>query len=223
MPLTQKQRDALNYEIATDLFNEKKANEAIDFLKQIPIDCHVANFLGCCLWDLCNYSEAEESFLKAIEINPQMQDAWRNLAMLYKDIFQPFESIKAYEQYLKFSPGDTVALFEYASVFLELNEEDKAYEILKKAHQIDPRDVYVIINLSLIILHKKKRPRVALRLLKKAAIINPVDADVLFHLADVAWDLGEELTSLNARDMLQSIDPALCAELDERTGRQRWI
>lgn len=63
----------------------------------------------------------------------------------------------------------------------------------------------------------------ALRFLKKTASIKPADPELLFLLANVAWEAGEEITSFEAREMLQLIDPEMCAELDERTGRQSWL
>lgn len=83
--------------------------------------------------------------------------------------------------YLKKEPDDTAALFYYAVVLLELDLEDDAYGILKRTHAINPADVYVITNLALIILYKKKRPKVALRLLKKAASIH--NKGILLHLS----------------------------------------
>ena len=99
------------------------------------------------------------------------------------------------------------ALFYYAVVLLDLNLEDDAYEVLKKTYAVNPSDVYVIINIALIVLHKKKRPKAALRLLKKAASISPADSEALFRLAGIAWELGEEPTYFNAREMLHLTDP----------------
>jgi len=210
------------YEKAVLLYEQKKFEDAIQLLKKELPCWGKADLLGSCYAELMDFSQAEESYLEAIKLDPDQTGTLYNIAMLYYDFFQPYEAKKYYELYIRKEPNDIVGLFNYAVVLLDLDLQDEAYEVLKKAHAIDPRDVYVIINLAFVILHKKIRPRVALRLLKKAAEINPVDPNVLFSLAKVAWDVGEELTCFTTREMLQLIDPELCAELDERTGRQSW-
>ena len=44
---------------------------------------------------------------------------------------------------------------------------------------------------------------------------------MLFRLAGIAWELGEELTYFDAKDTLQLIDREMCAKLDEEIGMQR--
>jgi tetratricopeptide (TPR) repeat protein len=201
------------------LLNQGKLEEAILLLEKAAPCWEKANLLGCYHAEIMNFSKAEKEFLEALCHDPDNIDTLCNLAKLYNDFFQPYEAKKYMEMYLQKEPNDPIGLFYYAVVLLDLDLEDDAYEILKRVLVINPTDVYVITNLALIILNKNKRPKVALRLLKKAASINPADSEVLFRLAGVAWELGEELTFFNAREMLQLIDPGLCAELDERTGR----
>jgi len=210
------------YDLALDFYEEEDFDLAIKTLENLPVTIDTANLLGCCHEELMNSVEAEKAYRRAIEIDPTDPAPWHNLAMLYDQFFQPFEAKQAYEKLFKLKSDDVVALFEYACVLLQLNMEDEAYDILKKAHQLDPYDECVIINLAVILCHKKQRPRIALRMLKSALAISPMDAELLYHVAITAWDMGEELTCLKARDILCLIDPETCAELDERTGRQSW-
>jgi tetratricopeptide (TPR) repeat protein len=222
MQLNAEQILQSTYELALTFYEEEEFDSAIKTLEKLPTTVDTANLLGCCHAELMNPVEAEKAYLQAIENNSKDPTPWHNLAMLYDQFFQPFEAKQAYEKLFKLKSDDVVALFEYACVLLQLNMEDEAYDVLKKAHQLDPYDECVIINLAVILCHKKQRPRIALRMLKSALAISPMDAELLYHVAITAWDMGEELTCLQARDILCPIDPEKCAELDERTGRQNW-
>jgi len=210
------------YEQALKHYEEKEFEAAIRILNELFTTVDTANLLGCCYEELMNLGEAERSYIEATQLDPTEPAPWHNLAMLYNHLFQPFESKKAYEQLFKLNPDDVVALFEYAYVLLQLNMEDEAYEALKTAYRLDPMDECVVINLAILLCHNKHRPKIALRMLKKALVCSPMDAELLYHLAITAWDMGEELTCLQARDTLYQIDQEKCAELDERTGRQSW-
>ena len=200
-----------------------KLEEAIVLLKKAGPCWEKANLLGCYHAELMEFYTAEKEFLEALRHDPCNSETLCNLAKLYNDFFQPYEAKKYLELYLQKEPNDAAALFYYAIVLLDLNLEGDAYEVLKKTYVINPSDVYVIINIALIVLHKKKRPKAALRMLKKAASISPADSEALFRLAGIAWELGEESTYFNAREMLQLIDPEMCAELDDQTERQTWL
>jgi len=205
------------------LLDQGKLEEAIVLLKKAGPCWEKANLLGCYHAELMEFYTAEKEFLEALRHDPCNSETLCNLAKLYNDFFQPYEAKKYLELYLQKEPNDAAALFYYAIVLLDLNLEGDAYEVLKKTYVINPSDVYVIINIALIVLHKKKRPKAALRMLKKAASISPADSEALFRLAGIAWELGEESTYFNAREMLQLIDPEMCAELDDQTERQTWL
>jgi tetratricopeptide (TPR) repeat protein len=208
---------------AYSLLNKGRLEDAIQFLEEKAPCWEQANLLGCCYAMRMNFSKAEDAFFEALHQDLENSETMYNLAFLYNEFFQPNKAKKYLEMYFRHKQYDAADLYFYALVLLELNLHNEAYEVLKKSYKMNSTDVFVISNLAIIILDKKMRPRVALRLLKKAAEIKPVDPDVLFTLAKVAWDVGEELTCFNAREMLHLIDPEMCAELDERTGRQSWI
>jgi|GEM_PF-2697504 Tetratricopeptide repeat. len=204
------------------LLDQGKLEEAILLLEKIASCWEKASLLGCYYGQLGNFSKAEDAFLEALRHDPDNSETMYNLAVLYNDFFQPCEAKKYMELYLQKEPDDCTSLFIYATMLLDLDLIDEAYEGFKKVCKIDSTNAYAIAGLAGI-LHEKNRPKVALRLLKKAASIKPADPELLFLLAHVAWEVGEEISSFNAREMLQLIDPKMCAELDERTGRQSWL
>lgn len=74
-------------EKAMSLFREKKYQEAIDafssVLETVPDNAEVYNNMGVAYSCLGNFEQAENYYVKAIDLNPEMAQAYINLSDLY--------------------------------------------------------------------------------------------------------------------------------------------
>ena len=123
--------------------------------------------------------------------NPKNAAVLMTSEMLYEQR-KDFEKARgAYEKLLETNPDFTPALnnlaYLYASKFGEL---DKAYELARKARQLQPTDASVADTLGWIAYKKRDYPR-ALSLLQESAGKLSDNAEVQFHLGMANYMMGK--------------------------------
>ena len=122
--------------------------------------------------------------------NPKNAPALMTAAMLYEKRKDFIKARDAYEKLLAVSPDFTSGLnnlaYLYASEFKEL---DKANELAKKAHQLQPDDASVADTLGWILYKKRDYPR-ALSLLQESAGKLADNAEVQYHLGMANYMMG---------------------------------
>ena len=122
--------------------------------------------------------------------NPKNSPALMTTAMLYEKRKDYAKARDAYEKLLAEDPNFVPALnnlaYLYASQFKEL---DKANELAKKAHQLQPDDAAVSDTLGWIVYKKRDYPR-ALSLLQESASKLSESAEVQYHLGMANYMMG---------------------------------
>lgn len=123
-------------------------------LKQVPREPGFYNFLGVVEARQANFTAAESSFKKAVELQPQFTSAWLNLGLPYqqasfRDPGNVRKALDACLALLKFQPDNVhIRMQKYADARAEL----------ERAHEIGPANFRVNANL-LILYQRTKDPR----------------------------------------------------------------
>ncbi|CAG9466479.1 unnamed protein product [Pedinophyceae sp. YPF-701] len=112
------------------------------FIKQVAQapDSHLAHF------ELANFyqtvgalDEAEESYRRAIALNPNHVDSLNNLATLLQEARgRPQEAVELYERAVAAAPEDVDVLFQYALCKLALGDSGGYRELVEKIVGIQP-------------------------------------------------------------------------------------
>lgn len=87
---------------------------------------------------LGNLEEAEISYRRAIELDPQDEDLYYDLSKMYADNNQPSKAIEAIEEGISNNPDSAVLPIYLASTYMDMGDYRQAEIFLKMAERIDP-------------------------------------------------------------------------------------
>ena len=82
------------------------------------------------------YEHAVKDFKDAIQMKPDMKEAYNNLGFCYRKLDKLEESLKAYKNALKLDPDFAQALEYMGETYLALDQLEKATEHLKKLSEL---------------------------------------------------------------------------------------
>jgi tetratricopeptide (TPR) repeat protein len=99
------------------------------------------NLLGYCYAQQHVTSSAEESFKKAIALDPEFKPAHRNLAGLYLVQGKPREAIAELSTLIRLDSSDARAFYDLGRAELTAGDIRSACEHLQRAHDLLPNDV----------------------------------------------------------------------------------
>lgn len=99
----------LSFRIGLCYLQLKKNDEAIKILSDVPksqLNNSAMNNLGAILIDARSYEQASNYLNQVIFNDPLYENAYKNLAFLYKEVGNDDKSISMYEKYLDLNPDD---------------------------------------------------------------------------------------------------------------------
>jgi Flp pilus assembly protein TadD len=140
---------------------------------------------------------ALKPFQRAAELSPQSPQVQYNLALTYFQLNQFNQARTPLEQSLKRWPDLFPLNALYGAVLIKLGEDDRAYDVLAHAHQLNPQDASTpdsLYFLSLKLAEKnqsEKQYSSALRYLNEAAKLRPREAEPHRTMAAVYTQLGQ--------------------------------
>ncbi|KAH7816568.1 putative BBS4 protein [Monocercomonoides exilis] len=134
------------YKEAVDNFDEALS------LTQDP-DWECLHNKAMCLQQLGNDEQAIETYLQAIEADPQ-QVTLCALGNIYSQLERYSEALPMYEHALTLSPENSELLTIVGLICLRMGDHDKAFEKLGSALTIDPRNSKTILAAGMIIQDK---------------------------------------------------------------------
>ena len=101
------------------------------------------------------FQQAIEMYRKAIELNPEIDEAHNNLGICYGETGNFIESIKMFEKAVELNPKYTEAYNNLGSSYYYLEKNyPKAIEMFKKAINLDSNYVDPYENLAVVYLSK---------------------------------------------------------------------
>jgi len=126
-----------NYYISDGM--EDEAISILEKLLEIKKDypegeCH----LGIMYFNRGDLEKAEERFLRALKINPEMKDANFNLGFLYKICKRYKESLLFFRRVIYQDPADIETLFNAAECCVEIGKNKEAEFFYQKVLKLDP-------------------------------------------------------------------------------------
>jgi tetratricopeptide (TPR) repeat protein len=123
--------------------------------------------------------------------NPNNAPTLMTLALLYERMQDYPKERDAYEKLLAINPENVPALNNLAYLYTErLNDLDKAYDLARKAHDLQPQDAAAGDTLGWT-LYKRGDYQQALPILQESAEKAPDTAEIQFHLGMTAYMMGQ--------------------------------
>ncbi len=123
--------------------------------------------------------------------NPNNASAVMTLALLYERMQDYPKARDAYEKLLSINPNFVTALNNLACLYTEeLNDLDKAYDLARKARDLQGQDAAVGDTLGWV-LYKRGDYQQALTILQESAEKAPDTPEIQFHLGMTAYMMGQ--------------------------------
>ena len=128
-----------------------------------------------------NHEKAIESYIKAIEINPNYPQIYYNLANIYNETNQFDKAIENYKKAIELDSKFFAAYNNLGITYAKKEEYKLAVENHKKAVEIEPNFLSAYISLG-ITYYKQRKYLLSLDILNKALEISPNNAGVYKNL-----------------------------------------
>jgi len=183
--LSPKDVDILDYRAKA---HSQVAAESYARMQQIdPDSWHVHRALAQNFADLGKTPEAIGEYRVAIEKQPGNPDLYEALGNLYQQVSQFDDAIHAYEQEVKLSPNNAIALYNLGKIDVERGDPAAGVALLRKAAPLlaHPAPGYFYLGLGLVKLNQNEE---AVNWLEKSLASAPSDfvkRSAYFQLARV--------------------------------------
>jgi tetratricopeptide (TPR) repeat protein len=123
--------------------------------------------------------------------NPNDASALMTLGLVYEQMKDYPKEQDAYEKLLSINPDFVPALNNLAYLYSErLNNLDKAYDLARKAHELQPQDAAASDTLGWV-LYKRGDYQQALTILQQSAEKAADNPEIQFHLGMTAYMMGQ--------------------------------
>jgi tetratricopeptide (TPR) repeat protein len=146
-------------------------------IQKDPKDAGVHNLLGRVYMADKKFAEAEDSFQKAMDLNPNWPQPYENMASLYIMQGQRTKAIERFEALLKKQP-DAVKAYLSLGLLYEMGQEyPKAIQAYEKALEKDPRFWTAANNLAFLLTEKGAGEADLKKALKLALDVHKLQGD----------------------------------------------
>lgn len=179
----------------TECLGQFRLNDALRVLTaweaDFPADPQ-PHFLRGNVWDsLKKPTAAAEEFVRALELAPERTDIRQQLARSLMRQLRIAEAEEHLQRCLKADATNTAAAVARAICLQKLNRIDEARKLLQSQLRLHPDNLEALLVLGDLEL-AAGRPSEALRHLKRAVEIEPVDREIRFNLATALEAVGEK-------------------------------
>lgn len=131
-----------------EAFRELKLVLALDRNK--PMQALALNTLGILLIGKEQYRQARQFFLRATEADPELSEAWFNLASTSYNMQDYGTAVEAFEKANKLSPDDWEIALHLGRSWGYLGRYEEAAEALARAYRLNPREPVITFELGLV-------------------------------------------------------------------------
>ncbi len=104
--------------------------------------------LGNALYDARRYPEALEAYTHAVEADPGFADAYTNLGLTHRQLYDLEAAIENYERSLALAPGDATTLQNMVIALRAGGDLEAALRYLRRLVDLRPQDVIVRSDLA---------------------------------------------------------------------------
>ncbi|MEO6167211.1 MAG: tetratricopeptide repeat protein [Chitinophagales bacterium] len=142
----------------------------------------------------------------AVKILPDYSDAWFNLGMGYKELEDYKNSIICFDNARKYMAKEYPEIFiESGVAYGQDGQYDKAFELLKKAIQLDSSSADAYNNIGLFYSWEGNFP-LSLKMLNKAKLLNPKDDHPFYNLGNTYEAMEDFKTAIEYYHQALSIN-----------------
>lgn len=136
--------------------------------------------------------EAEKSWKKVLDIEPDNSEAWNNLGVLYRKQGDDEKALAAFQEAAERTPGKPDIPYNIGNLYKSSNRFDEAISYYNKAIEIDPEYAPAFNNLGTLYESKKERSK-ALEVFRRGLSADSGDASLRFNMGLVyqeeeRWD-----------------------------------
>lgn len=168
-----------------------------------PNNYRVAFGLGLAHIKLNKPEQAIASLEQCTRINPNFPDAFYNLGLAFQSVGQLENAARAYEQFVEINPGPAwTGLNQLGSIYMQLNQYDKAIGAFQKVVNDNPQDLKAHYNLAQAHDNLRQYSQAATHY-RKLIELNPKDAASYYNLLFRLYTKAEDYT--NAIQVSQEI------------------
>jgi tetratricopeptide (TPR) repeat protein len=192
-----------------------KAKAALDEMFSTAVAPAQAQFLlGKTYYDAGQFPEAEQFFLKALELDPQIPNVKLELAKVCLSQRRTEDATTQLRQILSTHPRDADANYFLGGALVQDGRFQEAIPFLENARQLTPESwaVYFYLGKAMFQLNRFAE---AAPLLKQAAELNPQEAAIYYQLGKALQKLGRDREAQTALRRVRELrTQALNREVD---------
>ncbi len=200
---------ALNYlgALYCQIGNYDNAINYINKALQIYPDAHAYYNLGLAYQGKKFFDKAISSYKKALNLDPNMADAWVNLGIIFfKNEMQTDDALKCFKEALRIKPNHTEAYNNLGIILRQKGQLEEATECYQKAIQLNPEYPDVLLNLA-IVLQESGKLEEAITYYKKALNYKPGSFEILFNLGTALMEEGKQDEALSIFNEIIKLKP----------------
>ncbi|MGC2661568.1 MAG: tetratricopeptide repeat protein [Bryobacteraceae bacterium] len=172
--------------------------------------------LGKASYDAALFSQAEESFLQVLRLDPTFPGAHLELGKVYISERRTDDAIKQLKEALNESNSKEEASYFLGSLLVRENQYAQGIPYLEEAVRLKPDSFGVYLYLGKAQMHLG-RPAEAVKLLQKAVALNPDDGNAQYTLARALKSSGQESAAKEAFARVQQIRSLNDAAVNDAT------
>jgi tetratricopeptide (TPR) repeat protein len=171
-------------------FDEPALKEIAISLKVAPDYVKVYQLAGKIYTKRKDFAKAFENYRIAVSIDKSHQESRYHLALSLYDLGEYKSSIKQYEEIIRMWPLESRGYFFLARTLTRDQQFDQAFEVLKRAHKLNPMDVIDVLKIGDIALEFKEFDRA--RQFYEVALDAPTELEkVYLKLSKLLHQMGK--------------------------------
>ncbi|MBM4137690.1 MAG: tetratricopeptide repeat protein [Nitrospira sp.] len=180
------QDSGIMYLLGIIYYQEGNYDLAIEYIRKAlefnPLsDAYAYFYLGNALKNKKQFDEAITCYQRALQMNPQLIEAYHNLAWIFQEKNQTDEAITYYQKALNLNPALADAYYNLGTIFQDRKQFDDAITFYQKALEIDPTLADAYYNLGILFQQRKQFDK-AIEFHQKALQFNCDLIDAYFNL-----------------------------------------
>ena len=188
--MTKKNQDPSSHQIKIliNLYEENKLEclleEISTLLKKFPQSYALYNIAGVTNQNLSRFNEAIFLLQNAIKINPDLPDAYYNIAVAFSEKGAQKEAIENYKKAIEILPTHVDALFNLANGLRDQKQYKAALSFYRKVIALDPEDTDALVNIAEVY-NKINDLLSAEKYYQEALKLNPNNAGLYYNLGNI--------------------------------------
>jgi tetratricopeptide (TPR) repeat protein len=171
--------------------------------------------LGTTLLHQGRREEALKTFDKAVQLDPNDANLWRDLANILADMQRPADAILSYQQALKLNPRHWDAAHQCGHLLNRLGRFEEALIHFSLCDELQPNDA-AMPQMCALMLHNLKRFEEALAGNRRALALDPTNVEACNNTGTVLQSLDRHQEALSWFDRTLALRPDLVETLENK-------